>query len=83
MELPDSPASELSVKLEKGDDAREEGGDVVGRGIRARKGDGGVRESAGSGGGGGMGGKLMEKKKRRVRLGVSEVGSSRESGCVM
>lgn len=26
---------------------------------------------------------VMGKKKRRVRLGVSEVGSSRESGCVM
>ncbi|KAI4255169.1 MAG: hypothetical protein L6R42_006874 [Xanthoria sp. 1 TBL-2021] len=28
-------------------------------------------------------GSVMGKKKRRVRLGVSEVGSSRESGCVM
>ncbi|KAL8897353.1 MAG: hypothetical protein Q9192_002617 [Flavoplaca navasiana] len=78
MEVPGSPPSELSVKLQ-GDRDSVLGGDTVSKGYSAQKGE---RDSAASA----LRGRPSEeekKKKKRVRLGVSEVGSSKESGCVM
>ncbi|KAL8882234.1 MAG: hypothetical protein Q9198_000733, partial [Flavoplaca austrocitrina] len=78
MEIPASPPSELSVTLQ-GDRDSALGGDAVARGNSVKKGESGNRDSAASA----MRGRASEEKKKRVRLGVSEVGSSKESGCVM
>ncbi|KAL9614745.1 MAG: hypothetical protein Q9204_008814 [Flavoplaca sp. TL-2023a] len=81
MEVPASPPSELSVTLQGNRDSAL-GGDTVARGYSVKKGESGIRDSAGSGGE--VRNKATEKgKKKRVRLGVSEVGSSKECGCVM
>ena len=81
MEVPTSPPSELSVKLQ-GDRDGALRGDAVFKGDSVEKGESGIRDSAASA----MRSRASEekkKKKKRVRLAVSEVGSSKESGCVM
>ena len=79
MEIPASPPSELSVKLQ-GDRDSALGGDAVARGNSVQEGE---RDSAASAVRGRTSEEKKKKKKKRVRLGVSEVGSSKESGCVM
>ncbi|KAI4276927.1 MAG: hypothetical protein LQ337_002136 [Flavoplaca oasis] len=71
MEVPGSPPSELSVKLQ-GERDSALGGDSVSRGYSAQKGESRNRDSSGSA----MRSRPSEKKKKkkRVRLGVSEQG---------